>query len=371
MKRIMFFCLLLLLLQACVYKNTGTSLPRAEAGRELKDSLAAYLSAAKKESLPINSIMVVQHGRVLVEAYVNSPQYKPHYMMSTTKTFTSIAVGFAVEEGKLSLDEKMADIFPEEVKAVLDTLRDSTSRANLLAGTVRDYLVMAAGHNRDVFGAVFDKYGLPHALDDHGKALDKAFALKGIDVKKEWFAEPFVYAPGTHNFYDNEGSHMLSCAVQKRVGEKISDYLQPRLFEPLGIARPFWDEIQGCSSGGWGLFICPEEMAKFGLCLLNGGRYDGRQVIPEWYLKEATQRYFSWDAPSWASEEEGRSYFQGYGYQIWMNSDAYCCSGAHGQFICMLPEYDAVIVTTAKIMGDDHDEMGLVWKHILPALHND
>ena len=368
MRKITLICLLVLSLQGCTYKNTGTSLPRAEASQELKDSLKSYLAAAKAASAKINSIMVIQHGNVLAEAYVNFPQYKPHYMMSCTKTFTSMAVGFAVSEGKLSLDDRMADIFPEEVAAVLDTLTDSALKENLLAGTIRDYLVMGTGHDWDNFLAVFDKYKLPYCLDDHGKALDRAFARKGVDVKKEFFAQPFVYAPGTHNFYDNEGSHMLSCAVQKKVGEKVSDYLYPRLFEPLGMAKPFWDEIQGASSGGWGLFLFPEEMAKFGLCLLNGGRYEGKQVIPEWYVKEASQRYFSWGAPSWASEKEGRSYFQGYGYQMWMNSDAFCCSGAHGQFICMLPEYDAVIVATAKIMGDDHIEMGLIWKHILPAL---
>lgn len=369
MKKIVTFCLLALLLQSCVYKNTETVLPRAQASRELEDSLSSYLAAARKNKLRINSIMVIQHGKVLAESYVGFPQYKPHYMMSCTKTFTSMAVGFAIEEGKLSLDEKMADIFPEEAAAVLDTLKDENWRKFMLDGTIKDYLVMGTGHDSDVFMGVFQKYNLSPMLDDHGKAIDRAFEHKGIDTKKEFFAQPFIYAPGTHNFYDNEGSHMLSCAVQKRVGQKISDYLQPRLFEPLGIAKPFWDEIQGCSSGGWGLFLYPEEMAKFGLCLLDGGRYEGKQVIPEWYVKEASQRCFSWDAPSWASEEEGRSYFQGYGYQMWMNSDAFCCAGAHGQLICMLPEHDAVIVTTAKIHGDDHDEMGLVWKHILPALH--
>lgn len=341
-------------------------LPR-ENDPAVQAAMDAYVAEAAETGIPINSIMVIRHGKVLAEAYVNgwSPR-KPHHMWSTTKTFTSMAVGLAVEEGLLSLDDRMVDILSEEAAPVLDTIADGPGKEYLLSATIRDYLVMGNGQDADVMFAVCDKYGLPRWIDDKGKIIDFAFSTKKVNMISETFAQPFKYVPGTHNFYNNEGSHLLSCAVQKVTGEKVEDYLYLRLFEPLGIEKPFWDEIQGHTSGGWGLYLRPEDMAKFGLCLLNGGRFNGKQILPESYVREASQRYFSWGAPSWASPEEGRSYFQGYGYQIWMNSDAFCCSGAQGQFICMIPEFDMVIVSTAEIRDDDHKEMALIWKHFLP-----
>ncbi|MGN1211906.1 MAG: serine hydrolase [Candidatus Cryptobacteroides sp.] len=333
---------------------------------EAMEAVRQYAKAAKDSSLNINSIMVVKGGEVIAEDYFNGwTADDPHVMWSVSKTFTSMAVGYAVEEGKLSLDERLAELFPSQVTSVLDTLVNSDIRDNILKCTVRDLLVMGSGHTSDPTMLIAMKYGIYDI-----SLLDAFLTETGVDIIKEFFAFPFEKAPGTFNCYNSLGSYLLSVIVSMKTGEKVVDYLQPRLFDPLGIEKPRWDEVQGYNAGGWGLYLKPEDMAKVGVTMLNGGRFAGVQVIPENYLKEASSSFFKWDPPTWASEFDSRFYATGYGYQLWQNADCFYASGMQGQYIFVFPQYDMVITATALIDGDTYNEVSLVWHHILKPIAN-
>ena len=345
-------------------------LPRREGTDDMKAALEAYVREAADKDIDINTIVIVQDGKVTGEAYVNGwTADDPHRMWSTSKTFTSLAVGYAVEDGLLSLDDRMAEIFPDESGAVADTMHDEALKSNLLKATVRDYLVMACGHKEDptyVLGERYAREGLV-GID----SLDAFLRRHGKDIRTDFFTVPFEAVPGTFNCYNSLGSFMLSAAVQKVTGEKIVDYLYPRLFRPLGIEKPRWDEIQGINCGGWGLWLKPEEMAKVGVAMLDHGRYAGRQVIPEKYLEEASRSFFRWDLPSGSVSDSDRYHSTGYGYQIWRNPDAFYTAGMYGQFIYVFPELNAVIAATAEVLDDDSKESALIWKHIVPVLRKE
>lgn len=348
----------------------GGSLPREEGSEKMKSAIAGYVAEAAQKGVDINSIMVIQDGKVTGEAYVNGwTAENPHRMWSTSKTFTSFAVGFAVQEGKLSLDDKMAEIFPEEAGAVLDTLTDENLRANLLDADIRDYLLMACGQKTDavnVLGARYAEEGLQD-ID----SLDSFLKDHGRNLIADFFSLPFEEKPGTFNCYNSLATYMLSAAVQKVTGEKIVDYLYPRLFRPLGMEKPRWDEVQGICCGGWGLWLKPEDMAKTGIMMLGKGKYQGHQTVPEEYLAEASKSFFSWDLPDTCRTMEDRYRATGYGYQIWQNPDSFYAAGMWGQFIYVFPELNAVIAATAEVMDDDSKESALIWKHIVPVLREE
>lgn len=346
------------------------AIQRAEGSDEMKAAIAAYVEEAAQKDIDINSIMVIQDGKVTAEAYVNGwTADDPHQMWSTSKSFTSFAVGFAIKEGKLSLDDKMADIFPQEAKAVLDTLSNEEFKANLLDADIRDYLVMACGQKRDATYVLGERYAAEglQGID----SLDSFLRQHGKNLIEEFFTVPFEEKPGTYNCYNSLATYMLSAAVQKVTGEKIVDYLYPRLFRPLGMEKPLWDEVQGINCGGWGLWLKPEDMARTGLMMLDKGRYNGRQTVPADYLAEASESYFSWDLPDGSRTMEDRYRSTGYGYQIWQNPDAFYTAGMWGQFIYVFPRLNAVVVATAEVKDDDSKESALIWKHIVPVLRKD
>ena len=168
-------------------------------------------------------------------------------------------------------------------------------------------------------------------------------------------------------------SYMLSAIVQKVTGEKLYDYLYPRLFRPLGITGLVWRESnQGINQGGWGLNITTEDMAKFGLFLLNGGKWNDRQLLSSLWIEEATSSKIAahpagseWDKKM---KKKDSDWMQGYCYQMWRcRNNGVRADGANGQFIIILPEKDAVIAITSNVK-DMQAEINLVWKHILPAL---
>jgi CubicO group peptidase (beta-lactamase class C family) len=188
-----------------------------------------------------------------------------------------------------------------------------------------------------------------------------------------FLAAPFVHEPGTFFVYNSLGTYVLSAIVQKVTGEKLIDYLYPRLFRPLGIVGAVWDESpQGINTGGWGLYLKTEDLAKMGLFILRKGNWDGRQLLPEAWFDEATSSHIA-SLPAGRRPEQITSktkeidWLQGYGYQMWRSRhNSFRADGAYGQYILILPEKDAVIVVTANLR-DMQDELNLIWKHLLPA----
>lgn len=344
------FPILFLLAFACSQPNR---LPREKASAGLKTAVNNYLQVMADSSQDLHSIMVVQHGKVVAEKQL-APD-TAHIMNSVSKTFTATAVGFAIEEGLLHLEDKIVDLFPESVPE-----KPQPYAAQI---TVRHLLTMNSGHAKDPTYAVRSEDG---------------DWIKGF---LEW---PIEYEPGTCYCYNSLGTYVLSAAVQKVTGQKVVDYLETRLWQPLGIKKPFWQESPaGINTGGWGLYLHTEDMAKMGLCLLNGGKFGEEQVIPADWVAEMSARqvpsvnagmnqrfmeemmegpakpYFSPEVNDWV---------QGYGYQMWRcRYGAFRADGANGQYILILPEQDAVIVTTANIPDMRH-ELQLIWDYILPEL---
>ena len=323
-----------------------SSVCRAVPDEGMEKAMEKYLQAARDQKLKIQSVMVLQHGKVLSEHWMNGGDAKkPHVLNSVSKTFTSAAVGLAIGEGLLSLDDKVVSFFPDDLPASLSD--------NLKKVTVRNLLTMNSGHDRE---------------PDRSKADTWA---------KAFLNAPIDHTPGTFYCYNSLGTYMLSAIVQKVTGQKIVDYLQPRLFDPLGIEAPHWDESpQGINCGGWGLYLKTEDLAKMGQLLLQKGKWNGKQILPQKYAIEATRKQVPC-VPSWIRFDEvdksgltpeNSDWVMGYGYQVWRcRHNAYRADGAGGQYIIVIPDKDAVVINTADLQ-DMQAELNLVWDYILPAL---
>lgn len=325
-------------------------LPRATASKKLDKAMDKYLNAVKKAGQDLHSIMIVQHGNVVAAQWLSQgKEDEPHILNSVSKTFTATAVGLAISEGKLKLTDKVISFFPDKLPATISE--------NLADMTVRDLLTMNCGHD----------------VDPSGTVRKKADA----DWVQEFLAYPVEHKPGTFYTYNSVGTYMLSAIVQKVTGEKVVDYLYPRLFRPLGIVNVRWEESpQGINTGGWGLYLKTEDLAKMGQLFLQKGKWNGQQVLPEEWVKEASA-YQVPSLPAGMKPEmvkkakmsaKTSDWLQGYGYQMWRcRHNAYRADGANGQYILVLPEKDAVIAVTAHIQ-DMQAELNLIWKYLLPAL---
>jgi acetyl esterase/lipase len=253
-------------------------------------------------------------------------------LWSLSKSFTSTAVGLAVVEGKLSVDDPVLKFFPEDAPA--------KPSENLKAMRVRDLLTMSTGHETE---AQF--------------ATNKPWV-------QSFLAQPVPYKPGTHFLYNTPGTYMLSAIVQKVTGQTVLDYLRPRLFEPLGIENPQWDSSpQGITLGGWGLKIRTEDIAKFGQLYLQKGKWNDKQLVPTAWIEQATAKQVS------NGSDPTKDWDQGYGFLFWRcRHGAYRGDGANGQFCIVLPQQDAVIAITADTR-DMQGELNLVWDKLLGAFH--
>ena len=180
---------------------------------------------------------------------------------------------------------------------------------------------------------------------------------------KTFLAHPVPFKPGTHFLYNTSATYMLSAIVQKATGMTVLDYLRPRLFEPLGIEHPTWETSpQGISTGGYGLSIRTEDIARFGQLYLQKGKWQGKQLVPAAWVEAATARQTS------NGSNPKSDWDQGYGYQFWRcRHGAYRGDGAFGQYCIVLPEQDAVIAITSGVK-DMQAVLNLVWDKLLPAM---
>jgi CubicO group peptidase (beta-lactamase class C family) len=284
----------------------------------------------------MHSFMLVRHGKVVAEGWWSPYDAQTrHTLFSLSKSFTSTAVGLAISEGKLSLDDPVLKFFPEDAPA--------NPSANLSAMRVRDLLIMSTGQLSNEVAKI--------QLDLPGKWT------------KEFLALPVEHKPGTFWFYNTPAIYMLSAIVQKTTGVTLFDYLQPRIFEPLGIEHPTWDmSSQGISLGGIGLSICTEDIARFGLLYLNKGNWHGNQLVPTNWVVAATARQTS------NGSNPDSDWEQGYGYEFWITRHGlYRADGAFGQFCIVMPAQDAVVVMTAGTTNTA-GMMNLVWEKLLPAM---
>lgn len=334
-------------IQLVTYNEVTKALPRStpEAEKVSSKSIQNYLSDVKKHKQDLHSLMILRHGKVIYEAWFgDNAANKPHILNSVSKTFTATAIGFAVQEKLLTVNDALIDYFPDYLPAEVS--------ANLKAVKIKDLLTMSVGH-------------------DKAPADEVRAQTKPGDWERMFLATPVVHTPGTKFVYNSLATYMLSAIIQKVTGQTVEKYLYPRLFRPLGIVGTQWDmSPTGVNTGGWGLFIKTEDMAKMGQFMLQKGMWNGKQLLSEAWFDEATAVHIQ-QPPVWTKEGtkiKDSDWIQGYGYQIWRcRHNAYRADGANGQFIIVLPDKDAVIVTTAHI-NDMQAEINLIWKHLLKGM---
>ena len=291
----------------------------------------------------IHSLMVIQEGKVIYERY--SPGQEPdyyHILWSATKSYTSIAVGFAVQEGLLSVDDKVRSFFTEdEVPAYADSLQN----AWLDKMTIKDLLMMSSGLQKDYLAAV-------------GAGILP-------DPVRSIFEAGILFEPGYRFSYNSMNSHILSVILTKVTGMTEEEYLTPRFFKPLGINRHIWETAtDGCNKGGWGLHITTESFAKTGLFLLQNGCWDGKQLLSSDWVAESTASHIDSSInhkdPDWAA---------GYCYQYWRNHipGSYRLDGAWGQFCVVIPDKNAVIACNCHTWGTT-PLLDAIWQYVYPNI---
>ena len=351
MRKMFWAATVLVALTAC--KNSGMkteeviNLPRAETPDSVAKAMDSFFQTAAADSMDIHSVMIVRDGNVIFSRWQSEgADSVPHVLHSVSKTFTATAVGLAIADGKMSLTDKVVDFFPDKLPAEVSD--------NLKAMTVRDLLTMTCGHDVEPSGR-------------NGQQ----------DWVTAFLAHPVEHEPGTFYLYNSMGTYMLSAIVQKVTGEKVVDFLTPRLFEPLHIDKPQWDESpQGINCGGWGLYLKTEDLAKMGQLLLQKGEWNGTQLIPAEWVAEMSKKQVESINPGTRIEQaaergmtvETSDWMQGYGYQMWRcRPGCFRADGARGQYIIVVPDKNAVIAITSNV-GDLQGELNLVWSKILPVL---
>lgn len=295
-------------------------------------SILDFIQSIEDQKLGLHSFMLLRYGKVAYKGWWQPyTSESPHMLFSLTKSFTSTAVGLAISEGYLTLDDPVLSFFPEDAPAKISP--------NLAAMQVRHLLSMSTGHDKDATSSLFRYKGRP--------ALG-------------FFKKPIKHAPGTHFVYNSAASHLLSMIVQKLTGQTLKEYLTPRLFDPLGILDPNWEsDAQGVNFGGWGLNLKTEEIARFGQLYLQEGTWEGQRLIPQEWVKMATSKQVS------NGEDPKNDWNQGYGFQFWRcQHNAYRGDGAFGQFCFVFPEQQAVLAATSGT-NDMQAVMNAVYERLL------
>lgn len=330
------------------FMTLAKALPRSnpESEKFNPKAIANYLQAVESSKQDLHSLMILRNGNVVFEQWFGeNAANKTHALYSVSKTFTATAIGFAVQEGLLDVSDKVISFFPDKLPTEISP--------NLKEMEIRHLLTMTVGH--DV---------------DPTRVLRESSDLDWVEA---FLAFPVEHRPGSTFVYNSLATYMLSAILTKVSGERILDFLQHRLFRPLGIVEATWDESpQGIQVGGWGLMVKTEDMAKLGQFYLQKGNWNGRQLLAKTWFDEATAGLVP-SLPAGVKKEDLKvkakdsDWLQGYGYQLWQSRyKSYRADGLNGQFVLILPEKNAVIVTTANI-PDMQAELNLIWKHLLPG----
>lgn len=317
----------------------AAEMPRAtpESQGVSSKAILEWIDACDARMKYMHGFVLVRHGKVIAEGTWApfDTLNEPHMLYSHSKSFTSTAIGFLADEGKLDLDERIADIFADKMPA------EPSQR--LLQVRVRDLLSMN-------FGSSADK----------GARSD----ANNPDWEKGILARPMEVAdPGRKHRYDSDATYLLSCIVERRSGKGTMEYLKEKLFDPLGMTSP-WSTVStsGTACGGWGMNMTTRDLAKFGQMLLNEGVWEGKRILSRDWVRLATSKQ---TATSGGPESD---WAQGYGFQFWRcRHGAYRADGAAGQYTIVMEDQDAVLSINAGD-GDMQRELNLVWQHILPAL---
>lgn len=304
------------------------------------DLLNDLVLSVNRQDLHVLNVIVRQDGDII--ARHDFEEEKPVLLYSVSKTFTSMAVGIAMNEGRFKIDDPVVKFFPN---------RSHERNDYLEIMTIHDLLCMGTGHAEC--------------------AVSKADWSKGQswDICDLFFDEPILFAPGTHFTYDNSATYMLSKIISMTTGVHLDEYLDERIFQPLDIPRPKWDTCpQGIPQGFSGLHLTAGQLSRFGQLILDKGIWKGRQLIPSSYIKKATSvriKTNDFDAHFATAD-----YHQGYGYQIWMNSypGSYRMDGLYGQYVVMLPDKNAVVTFVSNEPRNMTGILELTWDTLIDKL---
>jgi len=322
--------------QLSAQTTRSAPLPRATPESQGLPSAAieAFLDAVGSAGVELHSVMVLRHGNVLAEGWW--APYSPdglHLLYSLSKSFTSTAIGLAVGEGLLSIDDLVCSFFPEIDAATLDP--------KVAGMKVRHILSMASGHHEDTVARI-RSFG----------SDDPAAAFLALVPEEE---------PGTWFTYNNGCTLMLSVIITRLTGDRLVDYLRPRLFDPLGIGPAYWAGIGPFDLGFSGLHLQTDAIARLGQLYLQDGVWNGEQLLPVRWVAQASSVQV--DNP----REPNPDWRQGYGFQFWRcRHNGFRGDGAYGQFCVVLPDKDAVIAITAAT-GDMQAILDAAWAELLPA----
>lgn len=305
--------------------------------------ILTFLRAIPANHHELHSFMMLRHGKVVAEGWWSPyAAARPHTMYSMSKSFTSTAVGFAVAEGKLKVDDLVTSFFPQDVPKEISP--------NLAALKVKHLLTMSVGNEKEPTGDV----------------------VKTDNWVRTFLTAPITHEPGSVFMYNSAATYMCSAIVQQVTGQKIVDYLRPRLFDPLGVEKATWETCpRGINTGGWGLSVATETLARFGQLYLQKGQWQGRQILPAAWVEEATTFKIQQPPIAKATRPAAENdWQQGYGYQFWRcRHGAFRGDGAFGQYTIVMPEQDVVIAMTGE-SSNMQGELDLVWEHLLPAIQS-
>lgn len=298
-------------------------------------SIQRFFNQIEQGELPVHSLIVCHHGSTIAEFW-REPYRKdcPQLLYSLSKSVTSIAVGIAWDMGFIRLDDLVISFFPERLP---ERVSDKLS-----AMTIHHLLSMTAGHEGDIYPVV----------------------AKEQDWVKAFLAQEVDHEPGTQFQYSTHSTYMLSAILERVTGQNLVDFLMPRLFEPLGIARPVWETCpMGVTAGGMGLSLTTSDVAAFGQMLLNKGMFKGKRIVSEQYIQMATSEQ--------SDNRKGTNridWAQGYGYQFHRCRDGcFRADGAFGQLCFVSPKDGIVIAATASYPTMDMLQtlLNLIYEHLL------
>ncbi|MBC7401345.1 MAG: serine hydrolase [Mucilaginibacter sp.] len=303
-------------------------------------SILDFINKAEAGKLGLHSLMVIRNGSVVAEGWWDP--YKPdlnHTLNSLSKSFTSTGIGFAVSEGLLSVEDKVTKFFPDDIPA--------NPAPYLMDMQVKHLLTMTTGHEADTAGPM----------------------RKDKNVWAQTFLSTQVpHQPGTYFLYDTGATYMLSAIITKITGKTLFDYLTPRLFKPLDITGIDWEvSPQGINTGGFGLRVKTEDIAKLGMLYLQNGMWNGKQVLPDSWAKDATT-YKVPNSPMKGQDTSTSDWQQGYCYQFWRcRHNFFRGDGAQGQYCLVSRDLNTVIAITSEIQ-DMQKTLNYVWDYLLPGI---
>lgn len=307
-------------------------------------NLQGFINTVKEQNINMDAVAVIKDGALL--ALHRFSDDVVHNVFSVAKSHTATAIGFAIDEGKLSLADRPVDFFADILPSDIDP---KWSRV-----TLHNLLTMTTGH------------GAAHLMVVDRKMLREEKNGEWLDFA---FTRPMPYEPGEKFAYGNLAPYVAGRMLEKAVGTTICDYLYEKMWMPMGVCKPRWDtDLAGHTFAASDLYLDIVDMAKLGQLYASGGCFNGQRLLSEEWVKAAGSKHTDscvLNPGGYGKDEEA-----GYGYYFWLNHEvpgSYRCYGREGQFVIILPEKNAVIATQA-MNSNVQPILDAVWKHILPQL---